>query len=410
VPETDILESLGPGDEDVAGPGENVELLDLLADHALDLPSPPADDPETLGAARGPGLLTGAARQDPARTVRAIAAPGQVELDPRPSVPGAERELDPGQRVACEQEGRERALILIAAAEAARSDSVAQRLRLASNDEAVLAIVQEATLGRYEALSRGSEGGSPPPRADHLEVLGIGDVVAAGRRRIINLVDQARQLSRRITQGAARGASLAALKAKRKVLTRTAGVFLGDVFEYLRRGQGSHEHFGTIAQRVADEVLCASRVARERGEPLVAVTHSFGGILLYDLLTSPLIAAAPEFADLQVDLWVTVGSQVGLFAEMRAYVGSPEDLPTPERPTLGKPGRVGRWLNFYDAADVFSYLAEPVFGPGAVLDIPVRGGANLATAHGAYFAEPSFYRRIAEELRAWPWGPGNSGA
>lgn len=410
VPRTDILESLGPDDEDLAGLSENGELLDLLSDPALVLPGLPVDDLETLGVPRGPGRLTAAARQDPARTIRAIAAPERIEVDPTPYVPGAERELDPGQRAACEQEGRERARILIASDEAARSGAVAQRLRDALDDEAVLSIVQEETLSRHETLSRGSDGGSQPPPTDDLEVLGISDAFAAGRLRIADLVDQARRLSQRVTQGTARWASLAALKAKRQVLTRTAGIFLGDVFEYLRRGQGTPEQLGTIARRVADEVLRGSRVAREGGEPMVAVTHSFGGILLYDLLTSPLIAAAPKFADLKVDLWVTVGSQVGLFAEMRAYVGSPEDLPTPERPILGKPELVGRWLNFYDAADVFSYLAEPVFGPDAVLDIPVREGANLTTAHGAYFAEPSFYRRIAEELQGWPWGQENSGA
>ena len=122
----------------------------------------------------------------------------------------------------------------------------------------------------------------------------------------------------------------------------------------------------------------------------------------YDLFTSPFIEAAPEFKDFKVDLWVTVGSQVGLFAEMRAYVGSPDDVPTDQSPTLGKPERVERWLNFYDAADVFSYLAEPVFGKEAVTDIEVSEGANLKNAHGAYFAESSFYRNIAGAVAALP--------
>ena len=61
----------------------------MLGDPALERPGLPADDLETSGATRGPGLLAAAARQDPARTVRAIAAPVRVELDPTPSVPGA---------------------------------------------------------------------------------------------------------------------------------------------------------------------------------------------------------------------------------------------------------------------------------------------------------------------------------
>jgi hypothetical protein len=49
---------------------------------------------------------------------------------------------------------------------------------------------------------------------------------------------------------------------------------------------------------------------------------------------------------------------------------------------------------------VFSFLAEPVFGAGEVTDVEVREGGNVRTAHSAYFATPSFYRRIAEELLA----------
>ena len=84
---------------------------------------------------------------------------------------------------------------------------------------------------------------------------------------------------------------------------------------------------------------------------------------------------------------------------MRAYVGSPDDVPSEGTPTLGKPGAVNRWLNYYDAADVFSYLAEPVFGADAVTDIEVSEGANLKNAHGAYVSEPSFYHSVADALR-----------
>jgi hypothetical protein len=328
-------------------------------------------------------------------------APAKVEVKPRPAVLGGEVELPPERRQQCEGEGRDRALLLIAADEAARSDEVSQRLRTAKDDEAVLGIVQEETLSRYQALgpvAKGTGLAPPPAPAEGLETLGVGDLLSTGKKRIANVINEARTLAHRVSQGTTRGASLVVLKAKRDSLTVTAGIFLGDIFEYLRRGQGGPDHLGPIAQRVAEKLLAASQSARQLGEPLVVVGHSFGGIIAYDLFTSPYIAAA-DFKDFKVDLWVTVGSQVGMFAEIRAYVGSPDGVPTDQTPTLGKPGRVHRWLNFYDAADVFSYLAEPVFGKDAVSDIEVNEGANLKNAHGAYFCEPTFYRRIADELR-----------
>ena len=97
-----------------------------------------------------------------------------------------------------------------------------------------------------------------------MEVLGFADVFAASRRRIASLIDGARGLTRRVSQGTMRGASLVALKAKRESLTLTGGIFLGDVFEYLRRGQGGPDQLGTIARHVGNHLLAAFRVARRR--------------------------------------------------------------------------------------------------------------------------------------------------
>ncbi len=98
--------------------------------------------------------------------------------------------------------------------------------------------------------------------------------------------------------------------------------------------------------------------------------------MAYDLLTLPPAAASPGLDELRVDLWAMAGSQASVFAEMRAYRSSPEDVPSATRPSLGRPERVARRLNFFDAADVFSYLAEPVFGQDAVADVEVRAGAT----------------------------------
>ena len=45
------------------------------------------------------------------------------------------------------------------------------------------------------------------------------------------------------------------------------------------------------------------------GDKLIAVGHSMGGVILYDLLSDP----DKPLGDLKLDLLVTVGSQVGVF-------------------------------------------------------------------------------------------------
>jgi hypothetical protein len=122
------------------------------------------------------------------------------------------------------------------------------------------------------------------------------------------------------------------------------------------------------------------------------VTHSFGSIIFYDALTSG------GLDGVEVKLWVSAGAQTSLFAEMALYRASNPNLPTAQQLVLGKPAQVEKWVNFYDAADILSYVHEPVFGTPAVTDVEVREGANLATAHGHYFLTDSFYQRVSAEM------------
>lgn len=404
IPPTTVLRSLGPSVEmlgqDVP---DNAELLALLEEYPpvrIAPTLPPGV--EVLGVESSLGHLISAARQAPARLIQAIMAPAKDQADLRPQTPGGEPELTSERRAQCEAKGRDLALVLIAAEETARSEEVVNKLGAALDDETILDTVEQEVSRRYEALARQGMDDLPRPASPASEgamTLGIRELLDAGNKRIVNCIASARDLTLQASRVTARGASLVALKAKRDSLTLTAGIFLGDVFEYLRRGQGGADQLGTIAGRVAEGLREALRRAHASGEPLVVVAHSFGGVITYDLLTSPFTDSDPVLKDAKVDLWVTVGSQVGLFAEMRAFVGSPNDRPNDQNPTLDKPARVGTWLNFYDAADVFSYLAEPVFGKQAVTDIEVHEEANLKNAHGAYFTEPSFYRRIVDWLR-----------
>lgn len=82
---------------------------------------------------------------------------------------------------------------------------------------------------------------------------------------------------------ALRGSSLVLLKEHRQSFSRKALLFFGDVFEYLHRGR---EEADSIASTVAESVATAHLHAVKNNEPLVVVTHSFGSMILYDLLTA----------------------------------------------------------------------------------------------------------------------------
>lgn len=111
---------------------------------------------------------------------------------------------------------------------------------------------------------------------------------------------------------------------------------------------------------------------------------------MYDLLT--------HFApDLNIDVFVSVGSQVAVFEEMTLYRASKEGLPAhPPKDRLDRPARAARWLNVYDTNDIFSFRAEGVFT--GVDDYRFDTGYGLLEAHGGYFARPSFYKRLASRL------------
>jgi pimeloyl-ACP methyl ester carboxylesterase len=172
--------------------------------------------------------------------------------------------------------------------------------------------------------------------------------------------------------------------------------FLGDVFVYiLQRERGSVEQPGPIVSTVLD-ALQAAWDGRTKEDPrLVVVAHSMGGNIMYEILTHYLPGRGSE---IRVDVLVTVGSQVGIFEEMKLFAASDPAIPRdPARDRVQKPAAVDRWLNVFDRNDVFSFAAGAVFD--GVEDFSYSTGKGLLGAHGAYFALPSFHRRLEARLR-----------
>lgn len=177
----------------------------------------------------------------------------------------------------------------------------------------------------------------------------------------------------------------------RPVMNEFVAYFTGDVFTYLTR-RGDKGALGPIPTRV----LAALRRAQERkkatGEKIVIVSHSMGGQLIYDAL-SYFADGDAVLGDVEIDHWITCGSQVSLFAEMQLFLGQPD---TPAGAKLPMPARVNAWTNYYDVNDLVGFVMEPVFeGPK---DLAYDTGYGLFFAHTGFLARPSFFRAIADRL------------
>lgn len=173
----------------------------------------------------------------------------------------------------------------------------------------------------------------------------------------------------------------------RDIISPMVGRFLGDVFVYLKSGDLREE----IRARVRGEILSAATAARLAGEPLVLIGHSLGGVILYDLLSSPGSAGLP--ADLDVAALLTVGSQTGLFESMGLFeAGSAGPGLRPG------PACVRNWHNILDPIDPLGFRAEPLFEK--VEDFAFDSVTGLISAHTTYFKRPQFHARTRARLRA----------
>ncbi|MGY2490960.1 hypothetical protein [Cupriavidus sp. CP313] len=183
----------------------------------------------------------------------------------------------------------------------------------------------------------------------------------------------------------------------RRPLTRKLATFIGDAFRYLTEREGGAQP-GPIALSVLQTLQHAAALAREKKEPLVVISHSFGGEIVYDILTH-----YAKDSDLEIDVWVTVGSQVGLFEEMSLLWSSPGrvDRAATPREAIASPTRAKRWLNIVDTNDVLGFLVLPVFTaavPDTVHDFKYNTGYPVTGAHSGYFKWPSFYKRLGQRL------------
>lgn len=187
----------------------------------------------------------------------------------------------------------------------------------------------------------------------------------------------------------------------RRPFNEVLPTFVGDVLSYLD-GRGTSQQPGPIARRVIDALQAAASpdVERAPGEPLVVLSHSMGGQLVYDALTA--FAGDVPGGMPRVDFWCASGGQIGLFAELGMFAGGAPGGPTEGVPQL----RLGYLWNAWSSSDVLSFPAEGRIAGAHDSDFAFPGGPGAN--HMAYLVEPDFYRTLAAKVRAHCPQPGRS--
>lgn len=173
-------------------------------------------------------------------------------------------------------------------------------------------------------------------------------------------------------------------------LHKRGSLFIGDVFQYL--DQRRLPDGGKIITEVAAAFDQANQARKiDYDDLLIIVAHSMGGIISYDILTRVQPA-------LVCDLFVTVGSQVGMFAELGLFPSITIDpnVPSAGRAKVPVPDNIKRWINVFDPADALAYAASRVFD--RVEDYAFSSEVSALTAHSMYFARPQFYERLRARI------------
>ena len=241
-----------------------------------------------------------------------------------------------------------------------------------------------------------------------------GQYVAQGSGRIRRFVDTVGEGLQRVA-GAPAAALSTGLGEMRPMLDDVLEEFIGDVFAYLNGRVPSNgvepvpSDFnrpvclwealttlcGPIPRMVILDLLDAAE-ATSPGEPLVVLTHSMGGQIVYDIASWFLPRLAVELnrrsCDIsipKIDLWCATASQVGLFEELSLFLASDANSQMPA-PFPG--AYLEAWWNVWDRNDLLSYTAEKIVD--GVEDEEYSTGRSFVSAHSGYLERPSFYKRL----------------
>jgi len=178
------------------------------------------------------------------------------------------------------------------------------------------------------------------------------------------------------------------VKKSRKISPKIA-IFLGDAFKYIKDTNPRDN----IRNVITVDIIKAARKANAQNESLILCGHSMGANILLDMLWDSswldLVKAQLGF-DLKVDLFLSVGCQLGLFEELKLFTTSVDGV------TQSKPSSVEKWWHVYNETDVLSFTAAGVIN--GIEEYSVNTKTNVFEAHGAYFYSSIFYGRLKQRL------------
>jgi hypothetical protein len=174
----------------------------------------------------------------------------------------------------------------------------------------------------------------------------------------------------------------------RRRAVESVGYLIGDIFFYLGQ-RGTKAEPGVIVKTVIAQLEEAKAAVIDKDKYLIVIAHSLGGEILYDILTY-------YRPDIQVDLFLTVGSQVGLFEELKLFHSSDPKIPNKAGDKAARPVNIRHWSNVYDLNDLLGFATSKIFTD--VADYEFSTGAGLLFSHGSYFTTPSFHERLASRL------------
>lgn len=268
----------------------------------------------------------------------------------------------------------QRAHLSLAADNVAYDPSTPAALAAAGSEAQALAVLLEHVRQRAEAEAR-------------LVGMGLATWVTAVRDRLGEALSRGQDLPTY--------ALSVATAELRPPLNTLVSTFLGDVFVYLRN-RGTAAQPGAIPQRLLSKLDLAHQQAQRRGgEPLVLLSHSMGGQIVYDVLTH-FLPGNPAWQHLRIDFWCATASQVGFFEELKLFLASEAHYHR-GHPVPFPAAHLGVWWNVWDHNDFLSYTVQDIIAQ--VDDAPYDSGMSLLAAHSGYLQRPSFYRTLAAKLR-----------
>lgn len=199
----------------------------------------------------------------------------------------------------------------------------------------------------------------------------------------------------RVTYPASHAGVVAVAGEFRKGLNEFISIFLSDVFAYLNaRFDKDKASPGEIQRRFLDKLEEARKDrARHNDEAIVVLSHSMGGQIVYDAITH-FVPRDQRFDKLRIDLWCATASQVGFFEEQKLFIESSGGH-KPGNPVPFPSRHLTAWWNVWDYNDFISFIAKDIIA--GVDDSAYNTGIG---AHSGYLQRPSFYRKLADKVRA----------